>query len=275
MMNPQRRRQIDEICDAALDRPGPERGAFIASACGGDEDLRREVEAVLAHAETAERFLTPSMIGELAAGSFVADSHSKVDQIVSHYRVVEKLGAGGMGIVYRAEDTKLRRPVALKFLAPELTRDEDAKQRFVREAQSASALEHPNICTIYEIDEAPNGQLFLAMAYYAGETLKAKIERGPLTIDEVVSYAVQTAEGLASAHAAGIVHRDIKPANLLVTPDGIVKIVDFGIAKLRGQITLTRPGRHVRHIGVHVAGTSRGLACGRSQRSVVPGCRPL
>jgi Tol biopolymer transport system component len=165
-----------------------------------------------------------------------------IGETFSHYRVVEKLGGGGMGVVYRAEDTRLRRSVAMKVLPPELTRDHEAKQRFILEAQAASALDHPNICTIFEIDETPDGQLFLVMAYYAGETLKKLIERGPLAIDEALDYAIQIAQGLVKAHAAGIVHRDIKPANVLVTADGIVKIVDFGLAKLLGQTGMTRTG---------------------------------
>jgi eukaryotic-like serine/threonine-protein kinase len=165
-----------------------------------------------------------------------------IDQTVSHYRVIEKLGGGGMGVVYRAEDTKLRRAVAIKVLPPELTRDEEAKQRFMLEAQAASALDHPNICTIHEIDETPDGQLFLVMAYYAGETLKKKIERGPLPLDEALDYAIQIAQGLVKAHGAGIIHRDLKPANALVTSDGLVKIVDFGLAKLVGHSGMTRTG---------------------------------
>jgi len=165
-----------------------------------------------------------------------------IGQALSHYRVLEKLGGGGMGVVYRAEDERLRRHVAIKLLPQELTRDADAKRRFVLEAQAASALDHPNICTIHEIDETPDGQLFLVMAYYDGETLKTKIERGPLKLDAALDYAVQMAQGLVKAHGAGIVHRDIKPANTLVTSDGLVKILDFGLARLLGQTGVTRTG---------------------------------
>ncbi len=164
------------------------------------------------------------------------------DQTVSHYRVHQKLGGGGMGVVYKATDTRLKRTVALKFLPPELTRDEDAKRRFMHEAEAASALDHPNICTIFEIDETPDGQLFLVMAYYDGETLKKRIERGPLPMDEAVDIADRAAQGLAKAHASGMVHRDIKPANVMMPKDGQVKIVDFGLAKLMGQTDLTRTG---------------------------------
>jgi serine/threonine protein kinase len=165
--------------------------------------------------------------------------------VLSHYTPLEPLGGGGMGIVYKAEDIRLKRPVALKFLPSALTRDEDARQRFVQEAQAASALDHPNIGTIYEIDSTPDGQLFIAMAYYDGETLKQRLARGPLGIDDAVDVVRQIARGLIKAHAAGIVHRDIKPANLIVTRDGLVKIVDFGIAKLMGQTGVTRTGTTV------------------------------
>ena len=166
----------------------------------------------------------------------------KIGDSVSHYRIVELLGAGGMGVVYKAEDTRLKRAVALKFLPFSLLQDAEAKERLIHEAQAASALDHPNICTTYEIDETSDGQLFIAMAYYPGETLKKKIERGPLKLDEALDYAMQIAQGLVKAHAAGIVHRDIKPANVMVTSDGLVKIVDFGLAKLLGQTGVTRTG---------------------------------
>ena len=148
-----------------------------------------------------------------------------------------------MGEVYKEQDTRLKRLVALKLLPPELTRDETAKQRFLQEAQAASALDHPNICTIHEINETPDGQLYLVMAYYEGETLKEKIARGPLPLDEALDIAIQVGQGLADAHAAGIVHRDIKPANVMLPKGAPVKIVDFGLAKLAGQVGLTQTGK--------------------------------
>jgi len=147
-----------------------------------------------------------------------------------------------MGVVYQARDLRLDRLVALKVLPPELTRDEEAKARFMQEAKAASALDHPNICTVYEIDETPDGQLFIVLGYYAGETLKKLIDRGPLPLDDALEIAAQIAQGLQKAHGAGIVHRDIKPANVMFTTDGVVKIVDFGLAKLVGATALTRPG---------------------------------
>ena len=141
------------------------------------------------------------------------------------YTITAELGHGGMGVVYTAQDPRLKRQVAIKLLTPDLTRDETAKQRFLQEAQTASALDHPNICTIHEINETPDGQLYLVMAYDEGETLKEWIERGPLALDEAVDIATQVGRGLAEAHGAGIVHRDIKPANLLIATSGVVKLV--------------------------------------------------
>jgi len=165
-----------------------------------------------------------------------------IGKTISHYRIIEKLGQGGMGVVYKAEDPRLKRFVALKVLPPDLTRDAAANERFIHEARAASALDHPNICTIYEIAQAEDAQTFIAMAYYEGEDLKSKIERGPLKLDEALDIAVQIAQGLAKAHGQGIVHRDIKPANILITKDGLVKIVDFGLAKL-GGLKLTKTGQ--------------------------------
>jgi serine/threonine protein kinase/Tfp pilus assembly protein PilF len=162
--------------------------------------------------------------------------------IADKYKIAEELGRGGMGRVYKAEDIRLRRPVALKFLPPNLGQDKEARERFVREAQAASALDHPNICTIYEIDQTESGQMFIAMAFYGGESLKERIERGPLGIEDTLNIAVQAAEGLARAHEAGMVHRDIKPANILITSRDEVKIVDFGLAKLTGMHITTDVG---------------------------------
>jgi len=165
-----------------------------------------------------------------------------VGKTVSHYTILERIGSGGMGVVYRAEDSKLKRTVALKFLPPELTRDSEARERFVHEAQAASALDHPNICTIYEIDQTDDEQMFIAMSAYRGETLKEKLDRGPLKLQEALELAIQIAQGLHKAHEEGIVHRDVKPANVMVTDDGVVKLLDFGLAKLGGRTLVTKEG---------------------------------
>jgi serine/threonine protein kinase/tetratricopeptide (TPR) repeat protein len=161
------------------------------------------------------------------------------------YRIVEEIGRGGMGVVYKAEDIKLQRSVALKFLPHQWVSDPDARERFIQEARTASALDHPNICNIYEIGETEDGRMYIAMAYYEGESLREKIKRGPLETNEAVDLAIQTASGMAKAHGKGIVHRDIKPANILVTQDALAKVVDFGLAKLAGQVKLTREGTTV------------------------------
>jgi TolB-like protein len=170
---------------------------------------------------------------------------SKGDLIAGKYRIVDEIGRGGMGIVDKAEDIVLQRTVALKFLPAQWTADPEARERFVHEARAASALDHPNICNIHEIGEAADDRMYIAMAFYEGESLREKIKQGPLKQEEALGIAIQAATGMAKAHQKGIVHRDIKPANLLVTSDGVVKVVDFGLAKLAGQVKLTREGTTV------------------------------
>ena len=166
-----------------------------------------------------------------------------VGQTISHYKITDKLGEGGMGVVYKAEDTELERPVALKFLAPHLLRDEEGQKRFRREAKAAAALDHPNICTVYEIGQAED-QHFISMAFLEGRTLSKKIADGPLQLPEALSIAIQMAEGLEAAHEKGIVHRDIKPDNVMLMKGsrGLVKLMDFGLAQLAQSSKLTREG---------------------------------
>ena len=158
---------------------------------------------------------------------------------ISHYKILEKLGQGGMGVVYKAQDTKLGRVVALKFLKADALDDEEAKTCFLREARAAAALDRSNVCSIYDVDEE-DGQTFLAMSFVEGESIRGKISRRPLPVNEALDYAIQAAQGLQEAHSKGIVHRDIKSANLMVTQQGQVKIMDFGLARLADQSRLTK-----------------------------------
>ena len=179
-------------------------------------------------------------------------------QTISHYKILEKLGGGGMGVVYKAEDTKLKRTVALKFLPPVFSFDQEAKKRFINEAQAASSLQHNNICNIHDIDETKDGQIFICMDCYEGETLKNKIERGQIKTEEAIDIIVQVATGLQKAHEKGIIHRDIKPANIFITNDGVVKILDFGLAKLSGQTMITKMGETVGTIAYMSPEQTRG-----------------
>ena len=165
-----------------------------------------------------------------------------IGKTFSNYKIVERIGAGAMGDVYKAMDVKLSRPVALKFLAREMTQDKTFVKRFVREAQAASALDHPNVCAIHEIKETTDGRMFIAMAFYDGENLRSRISRGPLPVEEALAHGVGIADGLNQAHGKGIIHRDLKPANLMVTADGMVKILDFGLAKVTGRSDVTKSG---------------------------------
>jgi eukaryotic-like serine/threonine-protein kinase len=165
-----------------------------------------------------------------------------ISKVFSHYKILEKLGSGGIGIVYKALDLTLDRHVALKFLPLSYSSNEDDKRRFIQEAKTASSLDHPNICTIHEIQETDEGQLFIVMANYEGETLSNKISRGPISLPETIETILQISKGLSSAHSNGIIHRDIKPANIIITPDGTAKILDFGLAKYSEGDNVTKTG---------------------------------
>jgi len=239
MMNPERWRQIEELCHAALEREQSLRPDFLAKACDGDPELRREVESLLALENQADAFLEKRAL-EVAARAFAHDQARPAEEpftgrIVSHYRILEKLGEGGMGAVYRAYDAQLRRPVALKVLPPEYASDPERRSRLLREARAASALSHPNIVGIHEVG-SDNGVDFIAMEFIEGKSLGDMIPAKGLPLGKALDYAVQIAGGLANANAAGVVHRDLKPGNIMVTGPasghpGVVKLLDFGLAR--------------------------------------------
>jgi serine/threonine protein kinase len=235
-MTPERYQQINRLFHAALERNREDRAKFLQDSCGGDQSLRSEVERMLAAQEDAGSFLdSPAFAG--LAGSVVQDptGHSLIGMVIGRYRVLGKLGEGGMGEVLLAQDTGLERRVALKLLPAAFVSYRDRVRRFEQEARAASALNHPNIVTIHEIGQAKteSGELhFIAQEYVEGQTLRQRIQEGSLSLFGSIDVAAQVAGALQVAHASGIVHRDIKPENIMVRPDGIVKILDFGLAKL-------------------------------------------
>src|SRR5688572_12560433 len=242
-MEPERWRQIDSLLERALDLPPEERPAFLEAACGSDHALRVQVQQLLTAHDRAGTFLAaPAVIG--AFGDITQEqTDSLIGRTLGQYVVISRLGAGGMGVVYQARDTRLDRLIALKFLPLDLVLDEERKLRLVREAKANAALEHPNIAAVHEIVEGPDGRMFIVMGYYEGETLKQRIQKGPLPLPEAMEIARQVASGLAHAHGRGILHRDVKPGNIMLTSDGLTKIIDFGLAKLRGLSTITEADR--------------------------------
>ncbi len=271
-MEPARWRQVEQLYQSVLALEESKRSAFLDDSCSGDEALRREVLSLLARQEQADVFMeTPAMemmARELAVDQqrpaiSPADPRQLVGRTISHYRILAKLGHGGMGVIYRAEDTRLGRNVALKFL-PEESRDPTALGRLRREAQAASALNHPNICTIHDVGEF-GGEYFIAMELLEGQTLRERICGKPLPIGLLLELGVQVADGLEAAHIEGVIHRDLKPSNIFVTSRGRAKILDFGLARRtrpkfsqantqNGEVTLSLDEQHLTSPG-EVLGT--------------------
>ena len=233
-MTPERWQQINELYQAAVDHESNQRAAFLDRACAGDTDLRREVDSLIAAHDQAGSFITEPAL-KLAAKSLAGDQTSTlIGAMFSHYRIESLLGVGGMGEVYLAEDTSLGRKIALKLLPKYFTRDAERLRRFEQEARSASALNHPNILTIYEIGQ-DDGHHYTATEFVDGETLREHLTNTLMTVGEVLDIAIQIASALKAAHEAGIVHRDIKPENIMLRRDRVVKVLDFGLAKLTPQ----------------------------------------
>ena len=226
-MNRKNYQQVKRIFQSVLEITANERADYLDKACNGNNVLRGEVERLLDSFDSG--YLENPAIGKLA--ELVVGSGMEVGQEIGHYKIVKKIGAGGMGEVYLAEDTKLDRRVALKILPQEFAEDTNRMSRFVREAKSASSLNNPNIITIHEIGEAA-GKHFIATEYIEGKTLRDSLQREKLSVKSTLEISIQIASALQAAHAAGIIHRDIKPENIMIRPDGLVKILDFGIAKL-------------------------------------------
>lgn len=234
--------ELEALFDAARDLPAQERQSLLGNR-PLDAELWRRLEDLLRAHDALEASGDDGFLGSLDGTHAsvlleltpVESEHAAAlspGDTVGRYRIVRPIGRGGMGIIYLASDPRLNRPVALKLLPAHLNVDDDARRRFEEEARAASLLDHPNIATVYEVDETADGRLFIAMAYYDGETLREKLTRGPLPVADTVMLATQVASGLRAAHAAGLVHRDIKPGNVIVTAQGVAKIVDFGIARI-------------------------------------------
>src|SRR5437870_725695 len=284
---------VERLYHGALERAAEERAAFLNDACGNDDELRHEVESLLAYEVKAKDFIENPALE--VAGELMAEGQPSLvaGQALNHYTILGLLGAGGMGEVYLTEDTRLKRRVALKLLPAELTANSDRLRRFEQEAQAASALNHPNILTIYEIGQTESTH-FITTEYIEGDTLRLRLASA-LKLNEVLDICIQVASALSAAHQASIIHRDIKPENIMLRRDGIVKVLDFGLAKLLAQpsteIDTQAPTRFKTDAGV-VMGTAsymspeqaRGLAVdartdmwslGAVLYEMVAGCSPF
>lgn len=230
-MTPERWNQIKRLFQQALELDEDRRAAFLDEACSGDRTLRQQVDLLISSHDRAGSFIESPPYGVGTEDSPLRQKNLDVGQMIGHYRIVSRLGAGGVGEVYLAEDIHLKRKVAVKFLLPESQEDERARKRFIREAQAAATLDHPNICAIHEVGEEDN-RAFIVMQYLEGETLADRIKRKPLELPEALDVAIQVAEALSEAHSRGVIHRDLKPHNIMITARGQAKLLDFGLAKV-------------------------------------------
>ena len=231
-MNATRLQQIEEVYHATVDCAPEDRESFVRARCGGDEELRGEVESLLSFEEISDRLIDSSPDAIAAEMFFEAENERRlIGETIGHYHITELLGVGGMGEVYLADDSVLNRKVALKLLPPGLTEHTDRLKRFKHEALASSALNHPNIVTIHEFG-SENASNYIVTEFVDGDTLRQRMSSGPSSVEETVDVAMQIASALAAAHTAGIVHRDIKPENIMIRQDGLVKVLDFGLAKL-------------------------------------------
>ena len=232
-MDSERWQKVKGLFDVVVELAPDERGKFLAKSCGADDELRRDVEKLLASSDEAESFME-SPAAEAVAGFKIEPKNLAAGVSFGHYEIVKQIGAGGMGEVYLANDTKLERRVAVKILNEKFAAHESNLQRFIQEAKAASALNHPNILVIHEIGESENSN-YIVSEYIEGETLRDSFRQSPPRLSEMLDIAIQIANALCTAHEAHIVHRDIKPENTMIRPDGFVKILDFGLAKLVEQ----------------------------------------
>jgi CheY-like chemotaxis protein len=242
-VSPSRWERLEVLLEQAGSLSGTEREAFISRETTGDPALAAELARLLEASDAAPDYLSglrqellgSNLSGVLHDATAATAPDPWIGRSVSHYRIIERMGGGGMGIIYRARDDRLDRTVALKFISPAIRADARARDRFREEARAASALDHPNICTIHDIGETGDGSQFIVMAAYEGDTLRSRLDRGPLPPTDALDVARQVAGALAAAHQRGIVHRDVKPDNVFLTRDGVVKLLDFGLARMADQ----------------------------------------
>lgn len=255
-MSPERWQQIERLYHTALEKQPADRAAFLDQACAGDEGLRREIESLLSYVGQAEKFIESPAL-EVTAKALAAQHNPTVrtGETLNQYRLTSRLGVGGMGEVYLAEDTRLGREVALKFLPAVFTQHTLHLSRFEQEARAVAALSHPNVCTIHEVIETAEGSHCIVMEYVHGATLRDRLAAGPMDSSAAIEIAIQVASALAAAHAAGVVHRDIKPENIMIRNDGYVKVLDFGLAK----VTQPQPDSEA---ATKIQNTSPGIVMG-------------